>query len=239
MKLSHIEGYNALKACVLDEDLPKQYNKARKKAFKGDFSGLDQLQAIYPVELLQVARNIVSSQFQRYKRAFNRTNEYIKAGEGVFITFTFSDQALKTDEKTRRVYVSRCLRDLSKDYIANIDYGTKSEREHYHAIIRLNGCRLKSKWIKVNGKRFLEAFYQPVCCDENSDDWLSVSSLPALARWKDNYGFIYCKVVATSDNDAKATSRYVSKSLTAHALKRSTKKEKVSAPRLIYSRRNR
>lgn len=243
MKLSHIEGYNSLKACVLDEDLPKQYNKARKRAFQGDRSDLDELEGIYPSELLQVARNIVSSQNQRYKRAFDRTSEYIKAGEGVFLTFTFTDKALTTDEKTRRVYVSRTLRDLSREYIANIDYGTKSEREHYHAIFRLRGCRLKSKIVKVSvdgkTKRYLEAFYQPVCCDENSDDWLPVSSLPALARWQENYGFIYCKVVATTDNDAKASSRYVSKSLTAHALKKSTKKDKVSAPRLIYSRKNR
>ena len=55
-----------------------------------------------------------------------------------FITFTFNDKTLQsTSEDTRHQYVFRTLKNTSGmiDYIANIDYGTENEREHYHGII--------------------------------------------------------------------------------------------------------
>ena len=54
----------------------------------------------------------------------------------VFLTLTFSDDVLATtSEQTRRRYVTRFLKKHCKQYIANIDYGTLNEREHYHAIV--------------------------------------------------------------------------------------------------------
>ena len=54
----------------------------------------------------------------------------------VFLTFTFTDEVLaNTNEHTRRRYVIRFLKKHCKQYIANIDYGTENEREHYHAVV--------------------------------------------------------------------------------------------------------
>ena len=51
-------------------------------------------------------------------------------------SITFISLVLKnTNEETRRKYVTRALKQMSDRYIANIDYGTKNEREHYHAIV--------------------------------------------------------------------------------------------------------
>lgn len=52
-----------------------------------------------------------------------------------FMTFTFNDETLsKLNADSRRQYVRRYLSKYCSDYIANIDYGLKDNREHYHAI---------------------------------------------------------------------------------------------------------
>lgn len=54
-----------------------------------------------------------------------------------FCTLTFTDEYLaSTSSKTRRVYVTRYLKEQSAGlpYVANIDFGGKNGREHYHAV---------------------------------------------------------------------------------------------------------
>lgn len=51
----------------------------------------------------------------------------------IFGTLTFrNDVLLKTTKETRRRYVARFLKANSMHYVANIDYGKKKGREHYH-----------------------------------------------------------------------------------------------------------
>lgn len=53
----------------------------------------------------------------------------------VFLTLTFRDDVLdKTSSETRRQYVRKWLKDVSTEYVANIDFGAKNGREHYHAV---------------------------------------------------------------------------------------------------------
>ena len=55
-----------------------------------------------------------------------------------FLTLTFKNAVLdSTSTETRRRYVARYLKSLGCPYIANIDFGGKTDREHYHAIV---GC---------------------------------------------------------------------------------------------------
>lgn len=60
-----------------------------------------------------------------------------------FLTLTFNDEKLSnTSESTRHQYVFRFLDANCADYYANIDYGTKNHREHYHAVVALkNGVQ--------------------------------------------------------------------------------------------------
>ena len=52
-----------------------------------------------------------------------------------FMTFSFTDETLnRLNADSRRQYVRRYLSKYCSDYVANIDYGSKNEREHYHAI---------------------------------------------------------------------------------------------------------
>jgi hypothetical protein len=55
----------------------------------------------------------------------------------VFATLTFNDNYLSKTKRTRRNYEKNYLEQYS-GYIANIDYGTLNEREHYHALIFIN-----------------------------------------------------------------------------------------------------
>ena len=75
-----------------------------------------------------------------------------------FITFTFSDEYIdKLNDKTKRIMVSRVLKENATDYVANVDYGGDSEyidskgqlriatgRIHFHALA--NNTIEKDKW---------------------------------------------------------------------------------------------
>lgn len=91
---------------------------------------------LYGYTTLKVANNLNRASYYRTARLKERIREAVLSGSAWFITITFSPETLaKTNEKTRRVYVSRWLRSLTPFYVANIDYGLKNEREHYHAVI--------------------------------------------------------------------------------------------------------
>lgn len=55
-----------------------------------------------------------------------------------FLTFTFNDNTLKKlNRDSRRQKISRWLSKYCNIYVANVDYGSKTEREHYHALVSL------------------------------------------------------------------------------------------------------
>lgn len=65
----------------------------------------------------------------------------------IFGTLTFNDDSLnKTSKITRRRYVSRFLKDKCESYIANIDFGDKDEREHYHFVALCKNDIKKNSW---------------------------------------------------------------------------------------------
>ncbi len=57
----------------------------------------------------------------------------------LFLTLTFDNHYLdSTSDATKRTYVSRILNQFKVPYIANVDYGKKNNRLHYHAIIQID-----------------------------------------------------------------------------------------------------
>ena len=154
---------------------------------------------------------IVNSDRARKKRLRNRIENIINDGEGYFLTLTFNDETFKnTDAKTRRTYVSRFLKSISDNYIANIDFGKQKGREHYHAVIHCSELKdisfiyhKKYKWINLEND---------VC-----------------AAWS-KYGFYSVKSCKVIDKDIHKLSWYVSK-LSNHATKETTKRNA-----MIYSR---
>ena len=90
----------------------------------------------YGYSTYKVATNVNHASYKRTARLKERIREAVASGSAWFITITFSPETLaKTNEKTRRVYVSRWLKSLTPFYVANIDYGKNKGREHYHAVI--------------------------------------------------------------------------------------------------------
>lgn len=94
---------------------------------------------------LEEARRINNSNYKRVNRLKSRIERYLSKGCCIWLTLTFDEPTLaKTSEETRRRYVSRFLKSQSNCYIANIDYGDSTEREHYHAVVLCDFVDMKS-----------------------------------------------------------------------------------------------
>lgn len=81
--------------------------------------------------------------FERETRLKKRISHIVlNSDNSMFLTLTFTDNILSsTSAETRRRYVSRYLKSFGVPYVANIDFGKNTEREHYHAVI---GCLVPS-----------------------------------------------------------------------------------------------
>lgn len=78
---------------------------------------------------------IVNADSSRRKRLRTRIEYMFTQGRVVFLTLTFSDEVLNnTIEQSRRDYVRKFLKNVSSIYVANVDYGANTGREHYHAV---------------------------------------------------------------------------------------------------------
>ena len=90
----------------------------------------------YGFTTFKVASNVNRASYKRIARLKERIREAVASGSAWFITITFNPETLSnTNEKTRRLYITRWLKGLSPFYVANIDYGKTKGREHYHAVI--------------------------------------------------------------------------------------------------------
>lgn len=105
---------------------------------------------------LKECMKINHAEYERTKRLKNRVETMLLNGDCCFITLTFNDNALaNTNEKQRRVAVSRYLKQYGCMYVANVDYGSKNKREHYHALINCNKINFPPwrKYGNINAKR--------------------------------------------------------------------------------------
>ena len=97
-------------------------------------------------------RSKIQKRFRANKRIEQMTAYATRTRTALhFVTLTFSDNTFaSTNSVTRRRAVSRILRESgSLDYYANIDYGAKNQREHYHALV-LGDLNL-SEWERLYG----------------------------------------------------------------------------------------
>lgn len=67
---------------------------------------------------------------------------------------TFTNEVLEvTSNRTRQRYVTWFLKDHTIHYIANIDFGAKNNREHYHFIALVDG-KINCKDWKYGSSKF-------------------------------------------------------------------------------------
>lgn len=84
-------------------------------------------------------QKIDHNKYKRTTRLRKRISTMINSQKCYFITLTFNDETLaNTSEETRRQLVRRFLKSQATQYVANIDYGKTTEREHYHAVANAN-----------------------------------------------------------------------------------------------------
>lgn len=89
---------------------------------------------------------ISHSKCVRVIRLKNRIFDMIYKNDCLFLTLTFTDKSLeRTSADFRRIAVRRFLNSLNVPYVANIDFGKKNGREHYHAVVE-TGRIDYSKW---------------------------------------------------------------------------------------------
>lgn len=81
-------------------------------------------------------QKIANANYKQTARLRKKIKHMLESSQNcVFLTLTFTDDVLATTTpQTRRKYVSRFLNDHATEYIANIDFGGKNGREHYHAV---------------------------------------------------------------------------------------------------------
>lgn len=94
--------------------------------------------------IFKECQRLNNAYYHRYKRLRLRIKNILQnEGTKLFLTLTFTNDVLaKTSDKTRRRYVSRFLKEHCKMYVANIDFGAKNEREHYHAVVLTKNAKL-------------------------------------------------------------------------------------------------
>lgn len=95
-----------------------------------------------------------------------------------FLTFTFNDETLsKLNADSRKQYVIRYLKKHFSQYVANIDYGSKNEREHYHAIgvIKNGSILIPTKQHGVYNLAFYDKGFTTAKTINSSEDYLALS----------------------------------------------------------------
>ena len=109
-------------------------------------TALEKRQSLASDADFQECEKIIHAQGNRTFRLRTRVEHIINDYDNpTFCTLTFSNDYLaSTNELTRRRYVTRFLKEQSGGfpYVANVDYGKKNGREHYHAVC---GFRLDPK----------------------------------------------------------------------------------------------
>ena len=148
------------------------------------------------------------NRYARVTRLRDRVSSYVKQDHGYFITLTFRDDVLaETNPTTRRKYIQRWCNKWLNSYVANIDFGGKNGREHYHCI--------------GDGETYLDDKFS---FKQASNDWFSRYGAIQIKQIHP----VKCKVKDMSEEDRykvsiTRTCKYVTK-LTSHAIKETTGK---------------
>lgn len=145
------------------------------------------------------ARRILNANYHRLSRLKSRIYSILSCNSlnCYFVTLTFTNNVLsKTSSYTRRLYVTRFLKSVSFNYVANIDFGSKNGREHFHAV-------LSSEFLEPKLWKYGRLDYEIISKSQLSIDKLSlyVSKLTnhAIKKTTKRTSLIYPKFTRTTD----------------------------------------
>lgn len=144
---------------------------------------------------------LVKQDYNRWKRtkhAKDKIGELIQNGMAVFGTLTFTDKVLQsTSVETRRRYVARFLNDTCLTYVANIDFGEKNGREHYHFVAVPWSAQQKldcTYWIKHYGAVKVEPIHTTKDDTTRTLKYLTKLTAHAVKETTGKqYSLLYCR----------------------------------------------
>lgn len=142
---------------------------------------------------------ISHNSYKRTSRLKLKTTKMIKSKQCYFVTLTFTDEVMaSTTQKTRRDYVRRFLKANCSQYVANIDFGDTTKREHYHGIV--------DEYISIDKWPYGFSYYLTIRNDEKS-----LNKLPVYVNKLTNHALKvstdYFYVIYSRPNKTKGVKR--------------------------------
>ena len=125
-----------------------EYNKSRYNAFKNGII----LEPNIEYERILSARYMKVSRVKKRLVYLLYNFRYIW-----FCTFTFDDYYIDKCDRTKKNLIKKCINKFDFKYILNVDYGKKTERQHYHCIIATNYKFDLDKYLKEHYMCFSSA----------------------------------------------------------------------------------
>lgn len=131
------------KALAIESGCSHKYRQFRYACYKNEEEKINtlysDLKCCYDDDLIKESSRLYESQKKRVKTLKNKIKTMLSNGKCIFLTLTFKPDTLEsTTPETRKDYVRRFLKENYDKYIANIDYGARNGREHYHAVCLLD-----------------------------------------------------------------------------------------------------
>lgn len=158
-EVSSISAYtNAVHAKL--HHLRRKYRLEPNKVAEAQLQNvIDHFNVVYPDYVDEMIR--LQRLWDKNRKRMQRIYRHVKrmasefGGKIYLVTLTFDDETLdSTNEDTRKDYVRRWLNFNAFDYYACVDFGRRTQREHYHALavfdMPLSEERHKGKtWYRV------------------------------------------------------------------------------------------
>lgn len=154
-----------LKAQVISLGIDKEQRKISRDIYR-NYNDKDKVMQLYDIwyqkmveygDLWFEAKRVNGARYARNHRLWKRIYKMMCHGQCIFLTLTFKDDDLSNSTyEMRKRWVTRYLKSQSDYYVANIDFGEKNGREHYHAVILADKVDYKlwsSKHGNINGKK--------------------------------------------------------------------------------------
>lgn len=117
-------------------------------------------------DLMEEAEKVSHARYTRATKLYRTLELFLTFYPCTFVTLTFNDETLNsTTLETKRKYVKRYLKSQALFYIANVDYGAKNGRVHFHAVVTSQSLDLK-KWHKYGAIKTEKII---VSTEKNSD----------------------------------------------------------------------
>lgn len=139
------------------KDFEKQYDiKTLSDIIKYNHERYIAFQNNLPFEKNTEYEKVLSARYQKVSRIKRRLLFLLSHYKYVwFCTFTFSDKYINKCDRTKRDLIKSVLNTHDFKYILNIDYGKRTEREHYHCVLATD--------IDMDVNQYFQSFYPCHC----------------------------------------------------------------------------